>query len=438
MKGTIVFMGIIFLIPEIGAQDTSAVLSERLSFHFQATVINQTKPSFDAPYSGANSLITKRENQSSITSTFFAGLRLWRRAVFFVNPEVAGGSGLSQALGVAASTNGETFRVGSTAPKIYLARMYFRQMFALSNEESYQKSDFNQLAGFIPKHFLAITIGRVNVADFFDNNKYSHDPRTQFMSWALMGNGAWDFPANTRGYTPSVVLEWVTQQYELRYGLSQVPRIANGSDMNDDILRANSQTLEFSLRYGIRNKPGTVRLLAFFTNTNLGNYRVAVNNRPQTPRIENARAYGNSKYGFGINTEQALGTALGVFLRASWNDGNNETWTFTEIDHTLSGGLMFLGNSWKRPGDRIGLAAVVSGISKPHRDYLKAGGRGFMLGDGDMNYALEQLAELYYAAELVKGHIFLSGAYQFLVNPGYNKDRKGPVHVFSVRLFARI
>lgn len=445
MKYTITF----FLLPIINltikAQQIDNIKNDRFSIHAQTTFINQFKPSFSAKYSGDNSLILQQESKTSITSTFYMGLRLWNGASVFINPEIAGGSGLSDALGIAAATNGETFRIASPAPQIYLARLYYKQVFALTDKTKpretqffHNHSDFNQLATVEPAKYLSFTAGKIGAADYFDDNKFSHDPRTQFMSWALMDNGAWDYPANTRGYTPSIVLEYVSPKHELRYGFSLVPLTANGNEMNWDISKAGSHTIEYTHRHKIKNQDGAIRLLGFFTTANMGNYLQSIALNPVNPDIKETRKYGNTKYGFGINVEQNVTNNFGCFFRASWNDGNNETWAFTEIDHSISAGLSLTGKRWKRENDNIGIAYVASGISNSHRDYLKAGGKGFMLGDGNLNYSLEHLTELYYSAELVKNHIYLTGACQFLVNPGYNRDRQGPVNIFSVRLHARI
>lgn len=422
----------------IHAQQTDTLKEERFSVHAQATVINQYKPSFNARYSGENSLLTEKESALSITSTAYFGVQLWKGASVYLNPEVAGGSGLSKALGIADATNGETFRIGSPDPKVYLARLYYKQIFALTESKTFQEQDLNQLGLYLPDKYFAVMIGKISIADFFDDNKYSHDPRTQFMSWGLMANGAWDYPANTRGYTPSIVLEYVTQKHELRYAISLMPLKANGNDMNWDVSEANSQTLEYTHRHTIKGMEGAIRALVFFTTANMGNYNQSIAQNPSAPDITTTRAYGRTKYGVGINAEQDLTKTLGAFLRASWNDGNNETWAFTEIDRSVSAGLVANGTRWKRKNDNIGIAFVASGISKPHREYLQSGGKGFMLGDGDLNYTWEKLVEIYYSAELIEDQFYVSGTYQFLVDPGYNLDRQGPVHVFSVRAHIEI
>jgi high affinity Mn2+ porin len=406
---------------------------EKISFHAQATIIDQYKPSFKAKYSGANSLTTTEESQSTITSTLYAGTRLWKNATVYLNPEISGGSGLSSTLGVAASTNGESFRVGSTEPKIYLARLFLQQLFPLSKEKKYAEADLNQLAGYIPEKYIGVSFGKIALSDYFDNNNYSHDPRTQFMSWGLMGNGAWDYPANTRGYTDALVVEYVTPKNELRYSLALVPTQANGNTLDYKIGKANSSTLEYTKNYSLNSKAGVVRVLIYYTIARMGNYDESIALSPVDPDITATRKYSRSKYGFGINAEQALSKNTGVFFKTSWNDGNNEIWAFTEIDRTASAGIVTKGANWKRADDQVGLACVISGLSTPHKNYLKAGGKGFLLGDGALNYGPEQLAELYYSAALIKKSLFLSGAYQFILHPGYNKDR-GPVHVFSVRV----
>ena len=417
----------------VTAQEVDSSITEKISIHAQATIITQFKPAFNAKYTGANSLLPTAEQQTSITSTIYAAAKLWKGATLVFNPEISGGAGLSGVYGVADATNGETFRVGSTEPKVYLARLSYRQVFALNNNTTYQATGINQLAGKASSNYIAVTAGKVSIADYFDNNVYSHDPRTQFICWSLMGNGAWDYPANTRGYTPSIVVEYVTPKHELRYAASLMPLSANGNEMDYNIKKASSHTLEYTRRFLLSGKPGSIRLLSFFTTTHMGNYNKSVQIDPTTPDVISTREYGRTKYGFGINAEQAITKDAGIFFRSSWNDGQNETWAFTEIDRSISLGLSTNGNKWKRPNDNAGLAYVMSGLSNPHRTYLQSGGKGFMLGDGKLNYGLEQLAELYYSAELKKNSLYLSGFYQFLINPGYNKDR-GPVNVLSIRV----
>ncbi len=414
-------------ISEVNGQQPDTLKEDRFSIHAQTTVITQFKPAFAAKYTGVNSLVPQKENVLSLTSTLFLGVRLWKGAGIFINPEIAGGSGLSGSLGVGASANGETFRVASPAPSFDFARLFIRQIIPLDRETGYLKSDLNRLGGTISASYLSFTVGEICVSDYFDCNSYSHDPRTQFMSWALMSNGAWDYPANTKGYTPGIVIEYVAPQHEIRYAFALVPTTRNGMTMNWNISKAGSHSLEYTYKWN----SGALRFLSFFTTAKMGNYNQSLELNPAAPDLLATEKNGNTKYGFGINCEQEITKNIGVFMRSGWNDGSNETWSFTEIDRTMSFGISSNGNQWNRQNDNIGLAYVVSGLSEPHRNYLRAGGRGFELGDGNLNYGLEQLAEIYYSMALTN-YLFISGAYQFIYNPGYNRDR-GPVNVFSLR-----
>ncbi len=133
-------------------------------------------------------------------------MHLWKGAEVYINPEIAGGSGLSGAFGLAASTNGETFRVGDPSPTLYLGRGYFKQTITLGRDSTSRKDvsvddQQNQIAGKEPKNYVRFLLGKYSLGDVFDVNTYSNSPRNQFMNWALMNNAAWDYAANTRGYT---------------------------------------------------------------------------------------------------------------------------------------------------------------------------------------------------------------------------------------------
>jgi high affinity Mn2+ porin len=412
------------------AQDT--VKQARASLHFQQTVITQTKPPFNAPYSGQNSLSPYSETASSITTTFFGDLRLWKGFDAVFNPELSGGAGLSRTLGVAGFPNGETFRVGSASPAIYIGRLYFRQNFEWGKEKDTLDDQPNQLAGTRSKRYLTLSAGKFGMADFFDGNEFAHDPRGQFMNWSLMDNASWDYPANTRGYVIGLFAELGQPDWTLRFALTMVTTVPNESIWDAKIGKANTQTLEYERRYTINGQKGTLRLLGFLNNGKFGDYNLAIQQSPKAPNVDTTQAYGRHKYGFGINADQYLTKDFGVFAKASWNDGHTETWFFTEIDRSISFGGTLKGTSWHRGDDELALAFVMNGISKPHRDYLAAGGYGFIIGDGALNYQPEMIAEVYYKINAYQHKLWLTPDYQFIVNPAYNHDR-GPVNVFGIR-----
>jgi len=406
------------------------------SLHFQQTVIKQWHSEFKALYSDSLSLYSREKAKLSVTTTLFIGRRLWKNAAIFFNPEVSGGSGLSGASGVAGALNGETFRVGSTEPVLYLARLFIRQRFALTADVVNDEDDLNQLVGPRPTHYLSVTAGKFSIADYFDQNSYSHDPRTQFLNWSLMSAGSWDYPANTRGYTAGVMLEYVTPALALRVASTLMPTFANGPVLDYHYAKAHSETVELTKTYRLRGRAGTVRLLGFHNVAGMGNYRQALSSpyiRDQ-PNLISTRAEGRTKLGLGLNVEQELTKNVGLFARISYNDGKNETWAFTEIDHSASLGVVSTGARWGRPDDRLGVATVLNGISAEHRAYLAAGGYGFIIGDGALNYGLESISEVYYSIAVPKYHAAISPDYQMVINPAYNRDRSGPVHVVALRL----
>lgn len=409
--------------------------------HFQSTVIAQNHLAFKSPYSGNNSLADSIEPTAvSITSTLFLGRKLWRNAAFYFDPELSGGRGVSGALGVAGAVNGETYRIGNSAPVVTIARAYFQQHFKLGNS-GYDTTvdDINHLAAILPSSRLTISIGKFSISDFFDVNKYSHDPRSQFFNWSLMSNGAWDYPANTKGYTQGVVLEFIKQKWAVRISTVAVGRIANSSKMEYDLKNAHSESLEFEKHFSIAKHPGAARLLLTNSISKAPSYKqgldaLASNNNFILGVIsgnnENDK-YGGKKFGIGLNVEQELTNNTGIFMRAGYNDGKYVTWAFTEIDRTFAIGSSTTLTAFKKKNDVFGLAFVINGLSYDHKTFLKSGGYGFIIGDGKLNYSPEQIIETYYSARLFD-NFALTLDYQFVNYPAYNKDR-GPVHVFAIR-----
>ncbi|MBV8252007.1 MAG: carbohydrate porin [Chitinophaga sp.] len=417
----------------------SAAPTSKWSFHFQTTIIAQKHSGFKSLYRGDNSLAdTVEPTAQSLTATLFIGRKLWKGATFYFNPEVSGGKGLSSAAGVAGALNGETYRVGAVQPQVFIARAFLQQYFALGNSYEDVSEDVNQVAGRVPSSRIVISAGKFAIADFYDNNAYGKDPRTQFFNWSVWANGAWDYPANTRGYTEGLVVELIKPRYAIRISSVAVPRIANYHLMEYNI-NAHSETLEYEHKLQFGKRTGRIRLMASSTYSKAPSYQQGINSITSKDTfllnvirgVSENTSYGGHKYGLGLNIDQQLSNDLGFFCRVGWNDGKYVTWAFTEIDRTLSGGLVLKGTKWKRRDDVWGVAGVVNGISSDHRNFLEAGGYGFIIGDGALHYGHEGILETYYNAQINR-FFQITFDYQFVNNPGYNKDR-GPVHVFGVR-----
>lgn len=416
------------------AQDST--VHDRLNLHVQTTYIYQIKPSFHSPYQDSRSLVGDKEKQNSLTATLYLGARLWKGAELYFNPEMAAGSGLSGAQGMGGSTNGETFRVGNRAPTLYNARLFLAQTFSLNKEKENLEDDINQVAMLRSKDYIKLMAGKFSVADIFDINEYSNSPRTQFLNWSLMNNGAWDFAANVRGYTyvAAAVAKYKSMSYRLAF--ASLPKTANGDQLETNISKSLAINAELGKAFSVNNRPFNLRVLGFYNKAPMGNYEQAYATAT-IPDVTTTRKAGRGKYGIGINGDWELNDFAGVFGRLGWNDGSNETWCFTEIDRTASLGLSLDGKKWNRSKDQAGIAFVANGLSQQHREYLQKGGSGFVLGDGTLNYATESITELYYSVQPAKIPLVFTADYQFCMNPGYNKDR-GPAHVFSFRMHLQL
>jgi high affinity Mn2+ porin len=433
----------LFYVQCLSAQSPDSAHQSPWSYHFQLTVIDQNHSGFKAAYSGNNSFADSVETgATSITTTLFLGRRLWKNAVLYFNPELSGGRGLSFAVGVAGALNGETYRIGDPAPVLSVARTYLQQIIPLGGSGEEDREDaINQLGGKIPSHRIVLSAGKFSMSDFYDKNSYSHDPRSQFFNWALMSNGAWDYPANTKGYTMGLVAELINPKWELRISSVAVPRVANHPNMEYKLGKAHSETIELLKNiHLVDHHPGKVALLVSYTASRAPSYQAGLS-ALQTGNTtllnvisgnDENKTYGGNKTGLGLNLEQELSDNLGFFARVGWNDGKHVSWAFTEIDQTVSAGLSLKGARWNRKNDVVGLAEVINGISADHRAFLKAGGYGFIIGDGNLNYGHEAITEFFYNARLTST-FWLSFDYQLVLNPAYNKDRHGPANVFGFR-----
>jgi len=408
--------------------------AETWNVYLQATSVGQRHGSFPALYDGPLSLVSVAEKDVSLTSTVYLGWR-WKNTQFYFNPEVAGGRGFSGTNGIADFTNGEITRVASPTPKPYIARLYLTHDFGFGDGREIITSDANQLAGSRPATRYSVTAGRFTLTDFFDNNRYSHDPRTQFLSWATMYNGAWDYGADARGYTWGLVHEFHTPHWSVRYGSVLMPRTANGPRFDRRIFRDNAQQLEGEVDIAPGGHPGAIRLLHYENRARAGNYAEAIHLAQATgttPDITAVRRVGTLKYGFGLSADQEIRGDIGVFGRLGWNDGKTESFAFTAIDRLASFGVSVKGTSWRRPGDTAASAYTTNGLSGVHALYLALGGLDFLIGDGKLRYGLESVWETYYSAQIRPG-MFATLTVQHVVNPAYNQDR-GPVWAESLRL----
>lgn len=418
------------------AQDAPAGASppeETWAIHGQATLVTQGVAGFHSPYEGTNSLAPGQVKET-FDATLYAGVRPWRGGELWIDPEVDQGFGLSDTLGVAGFPSAEAYKVGKASPYFRLQRLFFRQTLDLSGEREAVAGAANQLAGTQAANRIVVTLGKFGVGDVFDTNRYAHDPRADFLNWAIVDAGTFDYAADAWGYSTGIAAEWYHGPWTLRVGAFNLSKVPNGETLERDF--SQYQLLgEVEHRHHIAGRPGAMRITVFVNRGRFGRFDDALalaalnGGVPDTALVRRRM----TRPGLHLNAEQEVSDTLGLFARAGIADGAIEPYDFTDIDRTVSIGGQLKGNRWDRGDDAIGMAAVVNDIDKEHVRYLQAGGIGVLVGDGRLPHpGAELIAEAYYNCQAVRG-INVTLDYQFIARPGYNRDR-GPANVVALRL----
>ncbi len=420
--------------------------SSRYYIAGQANIIFQAHGPFHSPYEGEHSLLGRGEYKTSLLGTLFLGAQLRRdpktETDVIFNLESAGGRGISEALGLAGFTNLDVVRNPNLGPTPYVARVQLHQIIGFTDKLIPSSRTPFSMATEVPERRFEFHVGKMSLPDYLDINGIGSDSHLQFMNWTVDNNGAWDYAADTRGYTYAAIAEYDDKDWSARYAVALMPTVANGIDLVWNLRQASGQNMEFELRKPLfgsllpADRKSIVRVLSYVNHAHMGLYRVAnqayVSGEDPTPDITKHETYGAVKYGFCLNAEQELTANLRAFTRIGWNEGQHESFAYTEDDQTVEFGADYSGRSWTRPYDKVGVTFVSNAIKKDHQDYLKLGGLGFLLGDGKLNYAREDIVEGYYNLHAWRG-VYYALDLQYINHPGYNQDR-GPVLVESVRM----
>jgi high affinity Mn2+ porin len=401
----------------------------------QANFVFQSHPDFPALYSGEHSLSPRYEKATSRVLTLYTGVRFNNSTEILVDIEEAGGSALSLGFGLAGNANLDIVRNPLLSNEPYLGRGMIHEVFALSKDKVENQRSYLSLFDELPRRRLELRVGKFSLPDFFDINSVGSDTHLQFLNWTTDNNGAWDYAADTRGYTVGLTADYEDRNWGFRFAEALMPKVANGIDLVWRPWQVHAENFEYELRHGfIPGKGGVIRLLAFTNSANMGIYRdqvIQASAADVTPDITAHPWHITRKYGFGINLEQNLTHYLTAFARFGWDNGKTESFAYTEVDQTFAEGVGANGAWWHRKHDRAGLALISNAIKKDHQNYLAAGGLGFLLGDGHLTYGRENILESYYTLHVWRG-IYLAPGVQHINSPGYNRDR-GPVVVPSFR-----
>ena len=418
-------------------QPAPEAASQEYDAKFQSTYIWQNKPSFRSPYAGANSFNGDAETSYTWTMTAYFGWRPWTNGEIYFNPESIQGKPLSNVTGLGGLTNAELQKSASSQVRFYRARLFYRHTVGLNKDTAGEKetleSDQNQLAGTVDKRRFVLTAGNLSITDMFGVSDITGDGRTQFLNWSSLDHGHFDFAADARGFSWGAVGELYWDDWTLRGGRFLQPRTSNGLRLDYRIFKHYGDQIEVERRHEIGGQPGVAKAFVFRNVASMASFRDALNAAPPgtVPVLEAARKQ-QTKVGWGISFEQSLTPDLRVLARGGAHDGKTESFAFTEIDRSLFAALSLKGGKWGRAQDHLGISIGRNELSNDHRNFLAAGGSGFFLGDGRINYAAEQILEAYYSWAPLKG-TSVSFDWQRITNPGYNRDR-GPANIGSVRL----
>ena len=368
--------------------DPQLLASGNWNVHGQLTFIGQGHGQFHSPYFSDNSLFGGSQYKNTTSATAFIGVRPWAGTEIYVDPEWMQGNGLSDTFGLGGFPNGEAQKSGFPMPRMNIGRVFVRQTFGLGGEQETMEDGPNQLAGKQDISRITVTAGKFQVTDLFDNNAYSHDPRTSFLNWNLQCCGAYDWDMDKVGYTWGAAIDFNQKYWAFRVGYFLLPVFSNDNRFDTQITKHGEYIGELELRYSLLSQPGKLRLMAWANVGNAGSYSEAVAEPLDTPNYPDIALTRNTRtnYGFVVNVEQALTDQLGLFSCTSWNAGKTEILGWTDCNESFSLGAVLKGKGWGRPDDKIGVAGVINGLSPEARAYFAAGGLGILIGDGALNY----------------------------------------------------
>ncbi|MFY9900950.1 MAG: carbohydrate porin [Xanthobacteraceae bacterium] len=420
--------------PQIFTKGLEGLDLGAFAVHGQTTFVENYAPPFRSPYVGQNSLIPN-QGRETWDATAYLGVRLWQGAEFWIDPEIDQGFGLNATTGIAGFPSGEALKRGESVPYARIPRAFVRQTVNLGGDTQKVEAGPNQFGGSQSANRLVFTVGKFAISDVFDTNKYAHDPKRDFLNWALIDTGTFDFAGDAWGLTYGAAAEWYQGAWTLRGGAFVLSTVPGSIDL-DTTFSQFQWVGEIERRYELWGHPGKIAVTGFLSRGNMGSFQDAINLAQATgtpANIAAVRKY-QSRGGVSMNLEQEITSDLGAFMRAGWADGSVEPFDVTDIDRTVAAGLSLKGKQWGRPDDTFGLAGIVNAISGVHQQFLNDGGLGLLIGDGMLPHpGPEQIIETYYAFPLFASTVTLD--YQFIVNPAYNRDR-GPVSVIGARVHA--
>src|SRR5207244_10706882 len=171
-------------------------------------------------------------------------------------------------------------------------------------------------------------VGTLSVLGVCDDNACSRGPRPQLLNWSRMTYGAYAYAADARGYSWGLALEYFNIDWRLRAGRFIQPKEPNQLALDLRIFKHYGDQVEIERAHRVAERLGKLRFLVFRNVARMARYQDALDLAGQAggaPDINAVRTVERVKRGFGFNFEQEISSSMGLFGRASWADGQTET-----------------------------------------------------------------------------------------------------------------
>jgi high affinity Mn2+ porin len=398
-----------------GAENFSVQAFKQLVIGAQINAVYQHQSSLDTGSEGPISLQVKGDDQLLTTTTLNFLIRFWKKGEFVISPESQLGNGIGNGKGLGAYSNA-MYGYPQMAP--YILRAHYRHHF-------YGRKD-SKLKEY------TITAGRYVLQEMFDMNPYASDPKKDFLNFSHTMLNAWDASVTAYGYTQGIAQALKFKKSAVYLSVNTHNLEAGGSKTDWDVLKAYSINLQYVKDFKLWGQSGKIRLLGFYNSYHGGDFKHYHSDATiHEAHFDSTDAY-TTKFGGGIDIHYRLTDNSGFFWRYSLNDGLHEDFGYTQCNASINTGILLKMKIIDRPKDKLGLCGSYNTISLLQQQYLQDGGVGFMVGDGTLTYAPEQVFEAFYAFNFLD-HIYLTANYQYIINVAYNAGR-GNAHFLGARL----
>ena len=121
-----------------------------------------------------------------MSATAFVGFRPWNGTDIYIDPEITQGFGLSDTVVSLASPTRKRKRQASRCRVSTWRACICSKRSASAANRRLSRTVPTKSPESRTSRGITIIAGKLSVTDFFDNNAYAHDGRTQFLNWQCL------------------------------------------------------------------------------------------------------------------------------------------------------------------------------------------------------------------------------------------------------------